>query len=166
MTIYLYVKTHNKTGLKYLGKTISKDPHKYKGSGSYWTSHIKKHGYDVATEIIKECVTTEEVNKWGLYYSELWDIVNSDVWANLKPEIGDGGSFKRSIETKMKISSTMSGRPAHNKGLKQKHKQHKPKINGISLKGRIRPKLECPHCKRNIDEANYHRYHGDKCKLK
>ena len=45
MTIYyLYVKTHRITGLKYLGKT-KQDPYKYRGSGVYWTSHIKKHGY-------------------------------------------------------------------------------------------------------------------------
>ena len=33
---YLYVKQHNKTGLKYFGKTTKKDPLKYKGSGLYW----------------------------------------------------------------------------------------------------------------------------------
>ena len=44
MPIYtLYVKTHNKTGLKYLGRT-TQDPYKYKGSGTYWRSHLKKHG--------------------------------------------------------------------------------------------------------------------------
>ena len=61
MPIYLYVKTHNKTGLKYLGKTISKDPIKYKGSGLYWRNHITKHGYDVTTEIIKECRDDNEL---------------------------------------------------------------------------------------------------------
>lgn len=40
--IYLYVKTHNITGLKYLGKTNNKDPHSYKGSGKYWILHCKK----------------------------------------------------------------------------------------------------------------------------
>jgi hypothetical protein len=92
MTIYyLYVKTHNITGLKYLGKTSSKDPHKYQGSGIYWKSHIKKHGYDVTTEIIKECQNNYEVRIWGEHYSTLWDVVNNDDWANLKPENGDGG---------------------------------------------------------------------------
>ena len=38
--MYLYVKTHNKSGLKYLGKTIQ-NPFKYKGSGTYWLRHIK-----------------------------------------------------------------------------------------------------------------------------
>jgi len=52
MTIYLYLKTHNKTGLKYLGKTIQ-NPYKYQGSGEYWIPHIKKHGYDVTTKILK-----------------------------------------------------------------------------------------------------------------
>lgn len=179
MIIYLYVKTHNKTGLKYLGKTTAKDPHKYKGSGTYWISHIKKHGYDVTTEIIQECTTTDEVTRWGLHYSNLWEVVKSTKWANLKPECGEGGSAggsDKKEETKRKISSTMKGRPAHNKGLKQTHKKHKSRMGsrlGITtkgsngkLKGKIRPKLKCPHCTRDIDEANYHRYHGDKCKLK
>jgi len=41
MTIYLYKKTHNQTGFKYLGKTNSKDPHKYKGSGILITFYLK-----------------------------------------------------------------------------------------------------------------------------
>ena len=48
---YLYVKTHNQTKLKYLGKTES-DPYQYKGSGKYWLRHIRKHGNDVSTQIL------------------------------------------------------------------------------------------------------------------
>jgi hypothetical protein len=91
MTIYLYVKTHNKTGLKYLGKT-ERDPHKYKGSGTYWRRHIKEHGYDVTTEILRECITNEEVYEWGIHYSHLWNVVESDEWANLKEESSDGNT--------------------------------------------------------------------------
>jgi len=96
MTIYLYIKTHNKTGLKYLGKTTQKDPHKYTGSGKYWIDHLNKHGYDYTTNILLECQTNEEIQKWGLYYSNLFDVVNAKnekgkkLWANLKPEFGDG----------------------------------------------------------------------------
>ena len=54
MCIYLYVKTHRKTGLKYLGKTTKKDPHAYHGSGADWKIHLKEHGYDYDTEIIRE----------------------------------------------------------------------------------------------------------------
>ena len=61
MTIYLYIKTHNKTGLKYLGKTTAKDPHKYHGSGADWRTHLKEHGIDYTTEIVRECQTNKEL---------------------------------------------------------------------------------------------------------
>ena len=92
MCIYLYVKTHRKTGLKYLGKTSAKNPHAYKGSGVYWRSHLSKHGNDVETTILKECQTNHEVTQWGLYYSNLWNVVSSDEWANLTEESGAGGN--------------------------------------------------------------------------
>ena len=91
MTIYLYVKTHRTTGLKYLGKT-EQEPFKYQGSGDYWTNHINVHGYDVDTIILRECQSAEELKEWGLYYSNLWNVVESDEWANLKEESGDGNS--------------------------------------------------------------------------
>lgn len=90
MIIYLYLKTHNKTGLKYLGKTIS-DPYEYTGSGKYWKRHLEIHGCDITTTILRECSTKEEVKVWGEYFSTLWNIVESNEWANLKPESGDGG---------------------------------------------------------------------------
>jgi len=91
MTIYyLYKKTHNTTGLNYLGFT-KEDPHMYQGSGTRWTNHIKKHGYDVTTEILYETPNKEEIKQKGLYYSNLWNVVESKEWANLKPETGEGG---------------------------------------------------------------------------
>ena len=92
--IYLYVKTHNKTGLKYLGKTEN-DPFKYKGSGKYWKKHLKIHGNDVKTEVIKECATMEEVLEWGVYFSKLWNVVESKEWANLIEENGAGFTSER-----------------------------------------------------------------------
>ena len=91
--MYLYVKTHNKTGLKYLGKTVCKDPHKYPGSGTVWIRHLKKHGYDYTTEILLETDNKEELVTQGIYYSNLWNIVESTEWANLKKESGDGGGL-------------------------------------------------------------------------
>lgn len=93
MTIYLYLKTHSVTGLKYLGKTTSKDPYTYRGSGKYWKEHIKKHGYDVKTQILLSTESEEELKETGLFFSRLWNIVESGEWANLKPEEGDGGSL-------------------------------------------------------------------------
>jgi hypothetical protein len=114
MTIYLYKKTHNITGLKYLGKTINPNPHEYKGSGTVWIRHIKKHGYDVTTEILKECNDNSEIKYWGQHYSNLWNVVQDVTWANLKPEEGDGGARK--------------GQHAWNKGLKGVIK-HSPEAN-------------------------------------
>lgn len=88
--IFLYLKTHNKTGLKYLGKT-SRNPETYKGSGLYWLNHLRKHGYDVTTEILFESIDKSEIQEKGIYYSELWDIVKNPDFANLRLETGDGG---------------------------------------------------------------------------
>lgn len=131
MTIYLYVKTHRKTGLKYLGKTTSTDPHAYKGSGKVWSNHLKEHGIEYDTDIIKECQTKQELSYWGRYYSELWNVVESLDWANQIPETG-GGSC--SLETANKISATLKGRK---KGpMSEVHKQNLSK----STKGTPKPR--------------------------
>jgi hypothetical protein len=90
---YLYIKTHNKTGLKYFGKTVSKNPHKYKGSGSRWGYHLKAHGNDVSTEIFGYYINESDCVRDALKFSTENDIVNSDNWANLEPEDGLSGGF-------------------------------------------------------------------------
>lgn len=95
--IYLYIKTHNITGLKYLGKTCQ-DPHKYRGSGKRWLAHIKKHGYDVTTEIVGAFDTIDELQKVSIPLSSKLNIVESSVWANLRPEAGDGGDTSAHID--------------------------------------------------------------------
>jgi hypothetical protein len=99
MTIYtLYVKTHRKTGLKYLGQT-SQDPFKYPGSGVDWETHLKTFGNDVETEILLQTSDTEERNRIGRYYSNLWHVVTAaddfgnKIWANRIPETGGGGGL-------------------------------------------------------------------------
>lgn len=89
-TYYLYVKTHNQTGLKYLGQT-RKDPTVYKGSGIKWKTHCEKHGYDVTTKILLETNNFKELREKGIYYSNLWNITKSNEWANVYNEHGQGG---------------------------------------------------------------------------
>lgn len=125
--IYLYVKTHNKTGLKYLGKTTKKDPHKYLGSGTYWKAHLAIHGNDYNTIILKECQSKEELVEWGKYYSKLWNVAESAEWANLKDEEGDGGFCSNSVtpEANAKRSNTLRGRTIteeHRKKLSEANK--------------------------------------------
>lgn len=154
-TIYLYVKTHNKTGLKYLGKTVSADPHKYKGSGKLWRSHCKVHGYDYTTVVLFQSACKDEIKQQGIYYSQLWDVVASDSWANLKQEECDGGYCPASVtpEANAKRSQTMRGRsqnPAHTakaalarKGRKSKQSKEVRAQAAIKasakLKGRKKP---------------------------
>lgn len=108
MPIYLYVKTHQITGLKYLGQTTSVDPHRYTGSGKYWKNHLEVHGYFYTTEILRECQSQDDLKEWGLYYSRLWNVAESEEWANLKEEGGAYGNH--SLETRAKISAAQRGR--------------------------------------------------------
>ena len=80
----LYVKTHNVTGLKYLGYT-KENPLKYKGSGKEWKQHLKENGNNVNTVILLVCENKKEIEHYGRYYSELWNIVESSEWANKIP---------------------------------------------------------------------------------
>jgi len=134
MPIYLYVKTHNKTGLKYLGKTIKKDPHKYTGSGTRWLNHLKKYGFDYTTEIIRECQSEEELLEWGLYYSQLWNVAGSPEWANLKEEAGEGGSH--GVEARQKISNSKKGTAPWNKGKNDIYSEETKKKISEAGKGR------------------------------
>ena len=116
---YLYIKTHNKTGLKYLGKT-KQDPYKYKGSGKYWLLHLNKHGNDVSTEVVGIYNTNSELAKAGLELSNKLDVVNSTEWANLKEEAGDGGAGPYNLESNKRVAAlggyARKNRSAWNKG--------------------------------------------------
>lgn len=101
---HLYVKTHNKTGLKYLGQT-TRDPFKYPGSGKRWVNHLMAHGNDVSTEILFETNCKEELKKKGIYYSNLWNVTKSDEWANLTIEEGTGGNLSDFIDYKCRDTS-------------------------------------------------------------
>lgn len=89
--IFLYVKTHNKTGLKYFGQTTSADPHRYRGSGTRWINHIRVHGYDVTTEIVGKFVDRAACLAIAVEFSSTHNIVESNEWANLKIETLEGG---------------------------------------------------------------------------
>jgi hypothetical protein len=140
--IYLYVKTHRTTGMKYLGKTSAENPHKYPGSGKYWKRHVKEHGNNVDTQIIKECENINDVREWGIYYSELWDVVNSKEWANLCVESGDGGARIGASERmrKMRLGKKPwnKGRPMTSIEKDQQRRSHLGKITSPITKEKQR----------------------------
>lgn len=145
MTIYLYVKTHNKTGLKYLGKT-TKDPHTYLGSGVDWKLHLKEHGEEHSTEIIRECQSNQELNEWGHYYSNLWNVADSLEWANRIPETGGGGNHTE--ERKELFRQQQLGRKKP-----PRTDEHKKKL-GDSLRNRIRPELSAKLTGRKLSDKH------------
>jgi len=131
---WLYVKQHNQTGLKYFGKTV-RNPYKYKGSGKKWVAHINKHGNDVTTIWVELFTDQNLIREFALKFSEENQIVESNDWANLKPEDGLwGGSAKgtnagkvRTEEHCRKISEKAKGR---------KHSSETIMLMSLQRKGR------------------------------
>ena len=166
---YLYVKTHNITKLKYLGKTKS-DPFKYNGSGKYWNFHIAKHGLDIHTEIIGIFETNQELRIFSEKYSLENDIVNSKEWANLKPELGDGGAGPFNLEANrlnaskgglaralLKLPSPTKGRKGYklsDETRKRMSDSHKGKSSGMKGKSGWNKGLtkDDPRVKANVDK--------------
>lgn len=106
ISTWLYIKKHNQTGLLYFGKTI-RDPKKYKGSGSYWSSHIKIHGNDISTLWCEYFEDEDLLTEFAELFSEVFDIVNANnngkkIWANVVPENGLMGGQNKGQPSKMK----------------------------------------------------------------
>lgn len=120
MIIYLYIKQHSITGLKYFGKTTQKDPFKYPGSGLHWKRHYQKHG--------KQHIKTLEVwgfddldlcSEFAIKFSKENNIVVSSDWANLLEENGKDGlnpGTKLSDKTKLNMSLSRVGVLNHRYG--------------------------------------------------
>jgi hypothetical protein len=140
---YIYVK-RLPSGLFYLGKTESKDPYKYTGSGTRWLSEIEKNQYsnnDIETWILHKTTNKEDLIHMALYYSRIFNVKESEVWANLKDEEGDGGNtvggtlvirknkqtkhiLKHELDQYIENGWTKSG---HTKGLLIVNKENKEK---------------------------------------
>ena len=176
--IKLYIKIHNKTGLKYFGKTSREDVYNYKGSGKYWSRHIKKHGYDVTTIILKEFKETDgRIVEYAMTFSKIFNIVSSNTWANLMDENGRDGNTsagvsgnknpmygkKHSVESieKNKISNSGKNSWWYGKTRSENYKE-KMKVSWTQ-----RDYIECPFCKLKSKSASImSQYHFLKCKQK
>jgi hypothetical protein len=126
--LYLMIKTHQVTGLKYLCKKVTTSDSKaisYKGSGTRWNNHLKVHGNHINTEILAK-YDLDKINEFSqlcIEYSNKFDIVKSNEWANLIEETGKpgtkigvycgkNGTFygkKHTFETRQKISAANKG---------------------------------------------------------
>ena len=185
MTIYyLYKKTHNKTGLQYLGYT-TRDPYIYKGSGIKWGEHLSIHGAGVSTEILLESTNKEDIQKLGRHFSDLWDIVRSDKWANSMRETCGGPGGKRGIarleSTKQKLSEKLFGRThtpeqklaksQRQRGVKkpkewiEKMRGRKNPLVSEKLLGKPKPIVQCTQCGKEGGASAMYRWHFSNCKL-
>jgi hypothetical protein len=113
----LYVKTHNKTGLKYFGKTTRlMRVHSYKGSGLHWTRHLKTHGSDYTTELLGIWHDENRLKNFASKFSFDNNIVQSDQWANMVLEEGLQGAAngETNISKRADVKKKMSENSAKN----------------------------------------------------
>jgi hypothetical protein len=120
--LYLYVKQHKLTGLKYFGMTATKDPYVYLGSGKYWRRHLKTHGKDIETISVWEFTDSVECEKFALEFSEKNNIVESVKWANLRPENGKDGKAPGSPGMKRENNPNWGKVKEQNSFFGKKHK--------------------------------------------
>lgn len=181
---YLMIKKQNKTNLKYLCQTGRKDPFLYTGSGTHWKSHLQQHGYDISTEILGEYKNKSDLKKSGEHYSKLYNVVESEEWANLRIEDGHGGDtsntdgYKSGMEKRRsyvgknnpnygKVGSwagkvgPMINKIWYNNGLEEHLFDTKP---NNWVEGRL--KINCTYCGKETSMMNNKRWHGKKCKNK
>jgi hypothetical protein len=93
-------------GVKYLCKSTRRDFIKYTGSGSFWKSIVKKYGKkNVKTLWVSDWFyCPHHIQEFALMYSEYNQVVESDAWANLRPENGlDGGKTREISANKGKM---------------------------------------------------------------
>ena len=167
--ITLYIKTHNITGLKYFGKTTKEDIEKYTGSGLYWTRHIKKHDYDVTTEIYAqfedEC---DELIVCALKFSKDNNIVESKEWANMKVENGKDGNPKDIVFSDLhreNLSKAQTGNKLSDEN-KEKLKGRIPWNKGTKgHKYKLYVEHTCPYCNLKGRGGTMFRWHFDNCKM-
>jgi len=184
---YLYIKQHSITGLKYFDKTTEKDPVKYTGSGTHLSRHTKKHSRKhVVTLWYCLFYEKEELTKFSLMCSEMWDIVQSEEWANEMIEDGLNGwqtgknnpSHNMTDEQKYNCGNAFRGkkRPEHanivsgknngnykdGKRTKEytiKEKNRKDELRKLKNKKFLFNEIKCPHCCLSGSGPNMSRYH-------
>ena len=184
MTIYtLYIKTHNKTGLKYLGYT-KKDPIKYKGSGTYWLRHIAKYGYDVTTSIVVQSSDKSLIQCEGIRLSKQFNVVESEEWANLMIESTTGGDNSQNIDyARIQQTRIKNGiKWNQTEDIKDKHRsimqsywdseraesrKSKPFVGPPKPRSHLQnnsSSVSCQHCGHVGNLGNMRRWHLDRCK--
>jgi group I intron endonuclease len=160
----------------------------WKEKEKYWIKEkntLVPNGYNISEggdggnlgKIVNEKLSNK--NK-GKTYEELYGVKRAQIIKNKISSTEKGKIL--SEETKKKMSIAKRGfKPSKETTKKQqesrkgyKHSEETKKKMSIANKGnknlgknlKNRPKKKCDYCNREIDIANYARYHGEKCKFK
>jgi len=123
MAIYLLVKEHAHTGLKYLCRHVASsfsECEKYTGSGKYWKYHIKQHGKHIKTTCLFVTESEKEFRQVAKKYSLQFNVTDSKEWANLCDEEGQGGNTV--VDKKLHGKKTKIG--LHRPNVRKKHLAH------------------------------------------
>jgi len=170
MLIYLYVKQCSHCNLKYFGKTTNNNPKKYRGSGKYWSRHIKSYNSTVKTINIWKFDDIDICNAFALNFSKENNIVESEEWANLILENGIDGfppgiEFSKKHKNNIKLNHrdvSEEKNPMYGKNHTEKSKRlmrQKRKIyfeNGN--KGSMYKKHHTEHTKNIISKTSKNRF--------
>jgi hypothetical protein len=171
MIIYLYIKQHLNTGLKYFGKTI-KNPYDYQGSGVYWNRHLDTHGRNnVATLNVWQFDNQEECTEFALDFSKSNNIVQSKEWANLMEENGISGGRVENNHCKIINSQPRSDQWKLSQSQNKKGKVLTPNSYTPKAKAKIAntlksyPIVQCPRCgKHGKNFGRFKGSHFENCK--
>lgn len=91
----IYKATNQENGKIYIGQTIQpfevrKAHHEYGHRGFYFGNALKKYDFD--WDVIRECETIDELNKWEKYYIKKYKSTNKLFGYNLRRGGNGGGS--------------------------------------------------------------------------
>lgn len=171
---YLYIKTHNISGLKYFGKT-TKDPYVYRGSGLNWVKHLREFGNNVTTEVVGFYTDKDVCRQAALEFSRKHRIAESSEWANIINETlcGDSGievkeillqkygpNYFRNIAKSPNAMAAVATRSQKLKGNLKCSAAGKKNI------GKTRNKITCPYCGKSGAANTMTRWHFSNCKQK
>ena len=109
-------------GQFYFCKSIRKDIECYSGSGVVWKKRIKKYGKNnIKTLWVSDWYYDPyEIQEIALHFSRENQIVESDKWANIKPENGLDGMITDSAVEKGMLTRIKNGTTHDSPAIKQK----------------------------------------------
>lgn len=158
----VYKITNINNGKSYIGKHTTVDINdKYFGSGIALKDAIKKYGKDnFNKEILEFCNNSEHLDDREKY----WIAFENSIIPN-GYNIGSGGNGGDNF-TNNPNKELILKKMKENKKPRKATSEERLRRRMMMLGAKLKPhkKVECEHCSRSISNANYKRWHGDKCK--